>query len=56
MQVFFDAKADEIVHIFKPAFTDESKRIFNIVSEVNPANSSKYNALIMEKTNRLLIK
>ena len=51
MQVFFDAKADEIVHIFKPAFTDERKRIFNIVSEVNPANSSKYNALIQEKTN-----
>ena len=47
----FDANADEIVHIFKPAFTDERKRIFNIVSEVNPANSSKYNALIQEKTN-----
>ena len=48
---FPNKKADEIVHIFKPAFTDERKRIFNIVSEVNPANSSKYNALIQEKTN-----
>lgn len=51
MQVFFDAKADEIVNIFKPAFTDERKRVYNIVSEVNPANSSKYNILIQDKTN-----
>lgn len=51
MQVFFDAKADEIVNIFKPAFTDERKRVYNIVSEVNPANSSKYGTLIQDKTN-----
>lgn len=51
MQVFFDAKADEIVNIFKPAFTDERKRIYNIVSEVNAANNSKYNTLVQEKTN-----
>lgn len=51
MQVFFDAKSDEIVNIFKPAFTDERKRVYNIVSEVNPANVSKYSALIENKTN-----
>lgn len=51
LQVFFDAKSDEIVNIFKPAFTDERKRVYNIVSEVNPANNSKYSALIQEKTN-----
>lgn len=51
LQVFFDAKSDEIVNIFKPAFTDERKRVYNIVSEVNPANMSKYNALIENKTN-----
>ena len=51
IQVFFDAKAEEIVNIFKPAFTDERKRIYNIVSELNPANSSKYNALIQDKMN-----
>lgn len=51
LQVFFDAKSDEIVNIFKPAFTDERKRIYNIVSEVNPANLSKYNVLIENKTN-----
>lgn len=51
LQVFFDAKSDEIVNIFKPAFTDERKRVYNIVSEVNPANLSKYNVLIENKTN-----
>ena len=51
VQVFFDAKADEIVHIFKPAFTDERKRLYNIVTEINPANNSKYSALVEEKTN-----
>lgn len=51
VQVFFDAKSDEIVNIFKPAFTDERKRVYNIVSEANPANNSKYGSLIQEKTN-----
>ena len=51
LQVFFDAKSDEIVNIFKPAFTDERKRVYNIVTEANPSNSSKYSALIQEKTN-----
>ena len=51
LQVFFDAKSDEIVNIFKPAFTDERKRVYNILTEVNPANNSKYNALVEKKTN-----
>lgn len=51
LQVFFDAKSDEILNIFKPAFADERKRVYNILSEVNPANSSKYNVLIDNKTN-----
>lgn len=51
MQVFFDAKADEIVNIFKSAFPDERKRVYNIVSDVNPANNSKYNALSQERGN-----
>lgn len=51
MQVFFDAKSDEIVNIFKPAFADERKRIYNIVSEVNPANNTKYGVLTQEKNN-----
>lgn len=51
MQVFFDAKADEIVNIFKSAFPDERKRVYNIVTDVNPANTSKYNVLSQERPN-----
>lgn len=51
LQVFFDAKAEEVVNVFKPAFADERKRVYNIVSEVNPANNSKYSVLIQDKTN-----
>lgn len=51
IQIFFDAKADEIVNVFKPAFADERKRVYNVVSEVNPANNSKYGVLIQEKKN-----
>lgn len=50
LQIFFDAKSDEIVNIFKPAFADERKRVYNIVSEVNPANNTKYSALVDKKT------
>lgn len=49
LQIFFDAKSDEIVNIFKPAFADERKRVYNIVSEVNPANNTKYSALVDKK-------
>lgn len=51
MQVFFDAKSDEIVNIFKSAFTDERKRIYTLLTEVNAANTSKYSVLMEKKTN-----
>lgn len=51
VQIFFDAKAEEIVNVFKPAFADERKRVYNIVSEINPANNSRYSVLIQEKKN-----
>lgn len=50
VQVFFDAKADEVVNIFKPAFADERKRVYNILSEVNSTNNSKYGVLIQDKS------
>jgi len=46
LQIFFDAKADELVNIFSESFTDEKKRVFNILSEIDPANISKYNKII----------
>ncbi len=45
-RIFFDAKADELVHIFSESFADEKKRVFNILSEVDPSNIKKYDKII----------
>jgi hypothetical protein len=49
LKIFFDAKSDELVNIFSESFTDEKKRVYNILSEVDPANISKYNKIIGKK-------
>lgn len=42
IKLFFDAKADELINIFKESFADEQSRVINILKEVDPANSSNY--------------
>jgi hypothetical protein len=42
MQVFFNAKADEIINIFSGAFTDEKAKVVNTLNEIDPTNSNKY--------------
>ncbi len=42
MQLFFDAKADELVNIFSESFPDEKNRVVQILNEVNPSNTAKY--------------
>ncbi len=49
LQIFFDAKADEIVNIFSKSFNTEKKRVYNIVKEIDPSNLSKYKKLINQK-------
>jgi len=46
MQIFFDAKADEIIKILSEAPTSESMRAYNALIEVNPANATKYQKII----------
>lgn len=46
LQIFFDAKSDELVNIFSESFNEEKKRVYNILSEVDPANISKYNTML----------
>lgn len=46
LQVVFDAKADEFVNIFSESFTDEKNRVFTLLSEIDPANSTKYEKII----------
>lgn len=42
VQQFVDAKADEIVQIFKGAPDNEKERVVAIMCEINPANTNKY--------------
>ena len=42
LQMFFDAKADELVNIFSKSFPDERNRVMTILTEVDPSNGRKY--------------
>lgn len=42
LQMFFDAKSDEIVNIFSRSYPDERNRVLAILNEVDPSNGSKY--------------
>lgn len=42
LQVFFDAKSDELVNIFSKSFPDERNRVVIILNECDPSNGSKY--------------
>ncbi|HBL77658.1 MAG: DUF4835 domain-containing protein [Bacteroidetes bacterium GWF2_42_66] len=42
LQMFFDAKSDEMVNIFKESYPDEKNRVMTILNECDPSNGSKY--------------
>lgn len=46
LQVFFDAKSDELVNIFSKSFPDERNRITVILNECDPSNGSKYEKIL----------
>ncbi len=46
LQVFFNAKSDEIINIFSGGFSDEKSRAINILNEIDPTNSNKYQKII----------
>lgn len=41
-QVILDAKSDEIINVFSGAFPEEKSRVVQIMTEIDPANKSKY--------------
>jgi len=45
LKVFFDAKSDEIINIYSEAFPNEKARIVKTLAEIDPANSSDYQAI-----------
>lgn len=53
LQVFFDAKSDELVNVFSESFPAEKTRVLNILTEVDNANASKYNRLTQESGARM---
>lgn len=45
MELFFNAKADELVNIFSKGFPDEKTKIIETLSTVDPANTIKYSKI-----------
>jgi hypothetical protein len=45
LKVFFDAKSDEIINIYSEAYPNEKARIVKTLAEIDPANSSDYQAI-----------
>jgi len=50
MTLYTTAKGDEIINIFSEGFPDEKARVYNIMKEIDPANSSKYEKIMKEPT------
>lgn len=46
MTVVLDAKADEIVNIFSQGFPEEKNRVVQILTEIDPANETKYQKIL----------
>jgi hypothetical protein len=42
LQIIVDAKSEEIINIFLGAFPEERSRVVQIMTEIDPANKSKY--------------
>ena len=48
MEVYFNAKADEMIQLFKEGQAFEKKQAYNILREVNPPNATRYEELSKE--------
>lgn len=46
LTVFFTAKVDEFINIFKEAFPDVKTKVANDLMQADPANANKYQAII----------
>jgi hypothetical protein len=48
LQIIFDAKSDEFAQIFTESPIDEKVRVVNILKEIDPTNSNKYQKILTE--------
>ena len=46
LAVFFLAKSDEIINLFSPASPDDKAQLINLLAEIDPANSNKYERIM----------
>jgi hypothetical protein len=42
LQLVIDAKSDELVNVFSDSFPEEKSRVIQILTEIDPANKTKY--------------
>ncbi len=49
LHLFMDAKSDELVNIFSKAPVQDKRKAVNILKELDPANSSKYQKILTGK-------
>jgi hypothetical protein len=46
LQIFFNAKADEIINIFSAAKPEEKTTIMTVLTQIDPTNSNKYQKIM----------
>lgn len=49
LQMFFDAKSDELVNVFSKSYPDERSRVLTILNEIDPSNGSKYSKISQDE-------
>jgi hypothetical protein len=45
LQIVMDAKTNELINIFSEAYTEEKGRVVEILTEIDPANKTKYEGI-----------
>ena len=45
MQLFFNAKYEELIKIYLPTSSSERNKIYNLVSQLDPSRIKAYNKL-----------
>ena len=46
MTIFFDAKKEELINIFKSSFAMEREKVYKVLSSIDPSNTSDYDAIM----------
>ena len=49
VKAFLDAKSDEIINIYSKAPFNEKTNVVNLLKEIDPANTSKYQKILTDK-------